>query len=205
MMVYGCRMATAAKLATYDDLLALPEEVRAEVLGGELVTQPSGLPEHGRLQAGLGRFLGGPFDFDDGGPGGWWIVAEIDVRFGPHDITRPDVAGWRRERLASPWGKRPIDVVPDWICEILSPSSITRDRVYKQRLYARHGVPFYWLIDPAARTLEALALEGGRWVVVGAHDATAVVRVPPFDAVELPLGRLFPPDVPTDSSGEPPR
>lgn len=198
--MYGSPVATTTGLASYNDLLALSEEVYAEVLGGELVVEPGFFAEHGHAKVGLGSFTG-RFDFDQGN---WWIASSTDVRFGPHDITRPDVAGWRRERLASPWGKRPIDVVPDWICEILSPSSITRDRVYKQRLYARHGVPFYWLIDPAARTLEALALEGGRWVVAGAYDATAVARVPPFDAVELPLGRLFPPDVPTDSSTEPP-
>lgn len=194
-------MATPPKLATYDDLLALADDARAELLGGEVVTQPSGLPEHGFLQIALGGLLGRPFNFGDGGPGGWWIIAEVDVRFTAHDVTRPDVAGWRRERLASPWGRRPIEVVPDWICEILSPTSIARDRVYKQQLYARHGVPFYWLIDPAARTLEVLALEGARWIVAGAYDDQAVARIPPFEALELPLACLFPPraEAPADA------
>jgi Uma2 family endonuclease len=135
----------AAKLATFDDLLALPEGERAEIVGGVLVTPPSSLPRHGRAQRVVGRVIGGAFDDDDGvgGPGGWWILPEVDVRLTPHDIVRPDVAGWRRARLEDPWDLRPIDVVPDWIGEILSPSNIADDRVRKRRLYADHGVAFY--------------------------------------------------------------
>jgi Uma2 family endonuclease len=184
-------MEAARKLKTYDDLLDLPEGVYAELHAGELVTQPGALPEHGRVQGGLLRFIGGPFDDDTDGPDGWWILLETDVRFTPHDVTRPDLAGWRRARLPSPAGVRPIDVVPDWICEVLSPSNARHDRVFKQRLYARHGVPYYWLVDPAERTLEAYVLKDSQWLVAGVWDDTAVARVPPFEAVELPVGRLF--------------
>jgi Uma2 family endonuclease len=188
------------KLATYDDLLALADGVRGEVLGGVLLTPPSPLPRHARAQRALGHALGGPFDDDDGrgGPGGWWILPEVDVRFSPHDIVRPDLSGWRRGRLAAPWDLRPIDVVPDWICEILSPSNAADDRVRKRRLYAAHGVPFYWLLDPGALTLEALRLDVAQkaWIEVGAYDAAAVARVAPFEAIELEVGRLFPPREP---------
>jgi Uma2 family endonuclease len=185
-------MQRAPKLATYADLEALSEDERFEVLAGDLVAMPSPLPRHSKPQRGLAHFVGGPFDDDDGfgGPGGWWIFVEVDVRLGPHDIVRPDLAGWRRERLPEP-DVRPIDVVPDWICEIASPSTAARDRVYKKNLYARSGVAHYWLVDPDARTLEALELAQGRWVEVGAYDETATARVPPFEAVEIPVGRLF--------------
>jgi Uma2 family endonuclease len=86
---------------------------------------------------------------------------------------------------------RPITVVPDWVCEILSEAHQARDRVTKKRVYAKHGVAHYWIVDPDARTLEAYALDSGRWVDVGAFDETAVARIPPFEAVELPIGRLF--------------
>lgn len=185
-------MIPANKLATYDDLLALPEDARFEVHDGQLVAMTAPLPRHSKPQGGLRRFVGGPFDDDDGvgGPGGWWIFLEVDVRLTPHDVVRPDLVGWRRERLPQP-DVRPIDVVPDWVCEILSPSTASRDRVYKRHLYARHGVRHYWLVDPEARTLEALALRDGQWVDVGTYDDEATARVPPFEAVELTIGRLF--------------
>lgn len=95
----------APRLATYDDLLALPEETRAEIVAGEVRTAPGPLPKHSRAVRALGSCIGGPFDDDDGrgGPGGWWILVEVDVRQSEHDIVRPDLAGWRRERLPEPW------------------------------------------------------------------------------------------------------
>ncbi len=186
-------MATAHRLATYDDLLAQPDERRAELLAGQIVTQPSALFRHGRVASSLTGYIGRPHDYDHRGPDGWWIVADVDVRFSAHDIVRPDVAGWRRARLPSPWDQRPIDVTPDWICEILSPSNERHDRIYKQQLYARHGVPHYWIIDPAEQTLEVYLLEAGRWVVFGVFDDTAVVRLPPFETTELTVALLFPP------------
>jgi Uma2 family endonuclease len=189
------------KLATYADLLALPEDVRAEVLGGDVVVTPAPLPRHASVQRAAGRFLGGPFHDDDGrgGPGGWWIFPEADVALSPHDIVRPDLAGWRRERLPRPGSVRPIEVVPDWVCEVLSPSTAARDRVTKRRLYAQAGVPFYWLIDPELRALEALALRDGAWVELGVFDDTATARIAPFDAIELEVGRLF---LPKEADGE---
>jgi Uma2 family endonuclease len=182
-------------MATYDDLLSLPEDVRAEVLAGEVITSPSPLPRHSKAQGALRSFIGGPFDDDDGrgGPGGWWILLEVDVRLGPHDIVRPDLTGFRRERLPDPWDTRPIDVVPDWICEVTSPSNAAYDRVVKRKLYADRGVGHYWIIDPLERTLDALRLEAGRWVVIGGYTDEAIVAVEPFEAIELEVGRLFPP------------
>ena len=183
----------APRLASYEDLIALPEDTRAEVIAGQIVTAPAALPRHARAAAAIARSIGGPFDQDSDGPGGWWILPEVDVRLREHDIVRPDVAGWRRERLPEPWDSRPIDVVPDWICEILSPSNAAHDRVTKAELYAGHGVPHFWLVDPAERILEAFELTGGLWTRLGSYDDTAVVRVKPFDELEFAVGRLFPP------------
>ena len=188
-------MDPARKLATYEDLLALPGDVKAEILDGVIITQHSPLPRHAKVQRALGNFIGSAFDDDDGfgGPGGWWILPEVDVRFAVHKIVRPDLAGWRRERLPDPWDTRPIDVRPDWVCEILSPSNAAVDRVRKSRLYAEHEVPFYWMVDPAERTLEARRLVDGSWLEVGTFDDTSVARIAPFEAIELDVGRLFPP------------
>jgi Uma2 family endonuclease len=189
--------------ATFADLLALPEGVRAEILDGVLVTPPSPLPEHSRAQARLSRFIGAHFDEDDGGgPDGWWIFVELDVQLSEHVIVRPDLVGWRRERLPNPWGQRPITTTPDWVCEVISPSNAAQDRVRKRRLYAAHGVPFYWIVDPASRTLEALRLvttgDHVEWNEIGVYDDTSIARIAPFDAIELDVGRLFPPAAPTE-------
>lgn len=186
-------------LATYADLLALPEGADAEVMYGVVQALPSALPEHNRAQGGLQTWLGGPFDLDDGngGPGGWWILIETDVRFSVHTIVRPDIVGWRRTRLEAPWGMRPIDVVPDWICEVVSPSNRRRDRIDKSRLYLAQGVPHFWLIDPEERTLEAYTAHNGYWLQTGVYeDSCAAARIAPFEAVELPVARLFPPPAP---------
>jgi Uma2 family endonuclease len=185
-------MRTATKLATYDDLLALPPGEKGEVIRGVLRTLHAPRPRHAKVQRVLGGVLGGPFDDDDGlgGPGGWYIFPEVDVQLTAHDVVRPDLSGWRRERLADP-DERPFTVVPDWVCEIASPSTARDDRVLKRHLYAEHRVGFYWLVDPETRLLEALELREGRWVELGVFDETARVRIAPFDAVELSIARLF--------------
>jgi Uma2 family endonuclease len=177
--------------ATYADLEALPEGVHAEILDGQIVTFPSPLPRHAKCAGAVRRFVGGPFDDDDGfgGPGGWWIFVEVDVALG-EEVFRPDLSGWRRARLPEP-DVRPIAVPPDWVCEVLSPSNEPHDRVTKKRKYAKYGIGHYWIIDPEERTLEAFDLVGGKWVDAGSFGETEVARIRPFEAVELPVGRLF--------------
>jgi len=183
----------APRLAGYEDLLILPEGVRAEVLGGTVITSPAPLPKHSRAQRALGSFVGGPFDDDDGhgGPGGWWIFVEVDIQLAPHDIVRPDLAGWRRERLHNPGEQRPILVPPDWVCEVLSPSTAVHDKITKRALYARSGIRHYWIVDVDAHTLEAFELLDQRWVLAGTYGDDALARIAPFEAVELAVGRLF--------------
>lgn len=196
-------MDAARKLSTYEDLLALPEGVRGEVLSGSLVTAPAPLPRHAFVASSLTGEIGSPYGRGrGGGPGGWWILPEVDVRLGRHDIVRPDLSGWRRERLPAPWNVRPIEVAPDWVCEIVSPSTASLDVVTKARLYAAAGIPHYWIVDPVARTLEARALHEGRWLVQG-FTAEEAARIAPFDAIELDLSLVFPPEPPVSDSTPP--
>lgn len=191
-------MDPARRRATYEDLLRLSDDIRAEIIDGDITLLPAPRPRHSKSQGSLRHFLGGPFDDDDGhgGPGGWWIFVEVDIALGDH-VVRPDLSGWRRQRLREP-DQRPIPVAPDWICEILSESNAAHDRVTKRRIYAEHGVTHYWIVDPEARTLEAFTLDGRRWVDAGSFDETAIARIEPFDAVELPIGRLFLPRTPAE-------
>jgi Uma2 family endonuclease len=180
-------------MATYADLLALPSDVRAEIVAGQIVTAPAPLPRHSKAQRSLSHFIGGPYDDEEGhgGPGGWWIFIEVDVQLGVHDVVRPDLSGWRRERLADPGDKRPITVTPDWVCEVLSPSTAAYDRVAKRNLYGKQGVRHCWIVDVDARTVEAFELVDHRWVLLGSYDDTATVAIPPFTDVELSIDRLF--------------
>jgi Uma2 family endonuclease len=123
------------------------------------------------------------------------------VQLGRHDIVRPDLAGWRRERLPNPGNRRPIDVVPDWICDVLSPSTVSRDRLVKRKLYAESRVAHYWIVDVDARILEAFELIDGRWALTGTYGEDASVRIAPFAEVELPVGGLFLPR--TEGDAEP--
>jgi Uma2 family endonuclease len=190
-------MTAAYKLATYEDLVRLPDGVRAELCEGSIEVQPSAAMKHSRSQGYLRGSIGRGFDDDDGfgGPGGWWIALPVDIRFTPLTVLRPDLAGWRRDRLVDPWDTLPIDTVPDWICEVVSPSSVARDRVTKRRIYLEHAVPYYWICDPDSRTLEVLRRDDAlnAWVEQGVYSDGDCVRLPPFEALELEVTRLFPP------------
>ena len=186
----------AHRRATWEDLASLPEGDRTEVVDGELWTAPSPLPRHGHIEGALSFSVGGPFQYDARGPGGWWIVPEVDVELTPHDVVRPDLSGWRRERMPRFPSERPVRTVPDWVCEIVSPSSARMDRLVKPSLYLRTGVPHLWLVDPDARILEAFEAKAGAWLRLGGWSDGDGARIAPFDAIELDVGRLFPPEEP---------
>lgn len=176
--------------ATYDDLLAVPEHLVAEILDGELHTSPRPAPRHADASSGLGGALRGPFDRGRGGPGGWRILFEPELHLGA-DICVPDLAGWRRERLPRLPDEAFFATAPDWICEVVSPGTAATDRVKKLAIYAREHVPNAWLVDPIARMLEVLRLESGRWSIVATHAGADTVRAEPFEALELDLTLLW--------------
>jgi Uma2 family endonuclease len=176
--------------ATYEDLLEVPDHLVAEIVEGELYTSPRPAPRHADAASGLGGFLNPPFDRGRGGPGGWRILDEPELHLG-RDVLVPDLAGWRRERLPALPEEAYFTVVPDWICEVLSPSTAALDRVKKLGVYARERVPHTWLVDPIAQTVEVLVLEGTRWTIHSTSAGRDVVRLPPFEAIEIDLASLW--------------
>jgi len=176
--------------ATYEDLCAVPENLVAEILHGRLVTHPRPAPKHVVTASELGGELIPPFRHGRGGPGGWWILFEPELHLGPHVVV-PDLAGWRRERMrklpATAW----FETVPDWICEVVTPSSARYDRVEKRGIYAEFKVGFYWLAEPETRTLETFAWQDGTWVLTGAFGDNDRVAAPPFAEVAFSLGILW--------------
>ncbi len=181
--------------ATYEDLMKVSDLKVAEILDGELYASPRPAVPHALAASVLGTEIGGPFQQGRGGPGGWWILDEPELHLA-RDVVVPDLAGWRRTRMPAPPATAAIQLAPDWVCEILSPSTEAIDRVPKLRIYAREGVGHVWFINPLTHTLEILHLSNGTWVVVATHDGDATVRVEPFDAVPLELFRLWGRDAP---------
>ena len=179
------------KRATYEDVLNAPENKVAEILDGELFLSPRPAPRHAVVSSRLGFDIGGPFDRGSGGPGGWWILDEPELHFG-EQIVVPDLAGWRRERMPAVPEEAFFSLAPDWICEVLSPSTERIDRSRKLRTYAAAGVAHAWLVKPTDRTLEVLRLRDGAWTIVAVWEDAAVVRAEPFEAIDLELGRLWP-------------
>lgn len=184
------RPGLAKRRASYEDLLTVPSHLVAEILEGELYATPRPTVPHAMAASTLGSELGGPFHQGRGGPGGWWILFEPELHLDA-DVVVPDLAGWRRSRVPRLPDAAAMTIAPDWVGEILSPSTEALDRVAKLRTYAREGVSHVWLVNPKTQTLEALRLENAQWVVAATHDGDVSVRAEPFDAVSLDLFRLW--------------
>jgi Uma2 family endonuclease len=185
-------MNPARRRATYEDLLQVPDIFIAEILDGELLTSPRPAFPHARATSVIRAALD-PFDRHPGGPGspgGWWILFEPELHLGA-DVLVPDLAGWRRERMPVLQDVPYSELPPDWVCEVVSPSTVRIDRIRKMTVYAREQVRHLWLVDPLARTLEVYRLEDRRWFVVGTHGESELVRAEPFETIELDLGRWW--------------
>jgi Uma2 family endonuclease len=176
--------------ATYQDILDAPPHMVAEIIRGALHLHPRPAMPHARASSALGAKIGGPFDFDGDGPGGWWIVDEPELHLG-EEIVVPDLAGWRRERMPRFPRTAYTTVAPDWACEILSPSTRGTDVGPKRAIYREHGVGWLWLVDPDARSLEAFEQRDGAWVEIGTLIGEDEVRMPPFDAIGFQLAALW--------------
>jgi Uma2 family endonuclease len=165
---------------------------RHEIVAGELVEKASPSFEHGDTQITIGgMLLGFRGRGGDDRPGGWWLGTEVELELAPHEVYLPDIAGWRIERVPERPTGRPVRVAPDWVCEILSPSTASRDLGHKQGGYHRARVGHYWLVDPLNLALTVL-----RWHEVGYQSILAagpgdVIRAEPFEAIELDMGRIF--------------
>jgi Uma2 family endonuclease len=177
--------------ATYEDVLRAPDHLIAELIDGELHTSPRPRPAHSRsilrLSARLARFEFG----EDGDPGGWVFMIEPELHLGD-DVLVPDICGWRVERLPETPQTAGVEVAPDWVCEVLSPSNSRHDRVVKMPAYARHGVAYAWTVDVTERSLEVYRLENGRWSLLAVHGDEPVAAEP-FESLVLQPDDIYGP------------
>lgn len=177
--------------ATFADIEALPPHVVGEILFGVLHTHPRPSPRHALASNAVGTEITGPFQFGRGGPGGWIFLTEPELHLADH-IVVPDIAGWRRERLTPFPETAFIETAPDWVCEVLSPSTQAVDRTDKLAIYAAFGVGHAWYVDPIARTLEVLALREGMWLIAATFKDADAVTAPPFAVHTFGLDVLWP-------------
>lgn len=186
-------MAEAApKRDLYRALYALPEGVTGELIHGQLHTHPRPSGPHTLAGSNLEIDIGSRYSRGRGGPGGWWILVKPEVHLiRDTEVVVPDLAGWRRERMPALPSDQRFEVVPDWVCEILSPATASKDREIKMPLYARYGVDYAWLVDPARQPLETYIREGGEWVDAGHYTAEETVAAAPFEVATFRVADLW--------------
>ncbi|MCF8014567.1 MAG: Uma2 family endonuclease [Chromatiaceae bacterium] len=185
-------MQHAYKQTLYEQLETLPGGLTGEILNGQLHTQPRPAGPHAKAESELTYDLVGSYGRGRGGPGGWWIIVEPEIHFiTDTEVTVPDLAGWRKERMPQIPEGHGFEVVPDWICEILSPSTESKDRHIKMPIYAHYGVAYAWLVDPKQRTLEAYGLDSDEWRLLAEVAGNDCIAVAPFEALKLELSNLW--------------
>ena len=183
-------MADGGKKVTWEDIMHLPEETRPEIIGGvpyqkSAVKQGHGVT-HSQLVAAVHPATRG------GLRNGWLITIDQDVRLSPDAYVRPDLAGWRLCRVVIDADQWPTTQLPDWVCEVLSPTNATHDRTTKMAAYAQAGVPWAWLADPDQKTVEVFELVAGCWTRVGCYGPADTLAMPPFDETVVVVADLFP-------------
>jgi Uma2 family endonuclease len=182
----------AKKPATYADIEALPPHVTGQILFGSLYTHPRPVTRHVTCVHRLDAVLTNTYEFDGDEPGSWIFLPQEELHLGPHVIV-PDLSGWRVDRLPPDYlESKFIEIPPDWICEVLSPSTEDIDKSEKRRIYATYGVGHLWYIDPRPRILEVFARQDRDWLLLNTFTEHDDVCAPPFADLTFPLKRLWP-------------
>ncbi|MBX3204457.1 MAG: Uma2 family endonuclease [Labilithrix sp.] len=183
--------AARPRLATAEDLEALPEDHRVEVIGGALVQKASPSFEHGDAQSSIAGLIKPRYQHGRGGPGGWRIATEVEIELSANDVFVPDVVGWKRERTPERPRGRPIRIRPDWVCEVLSVSNALNDLGIKLAAYHRTAVPHHWIVDPERETLTVHRSSSDGYLVVLSAGRGETVHAEPFEELPLLIDDLF--------------
>lgn len=170
---------TVNKQASYQDIIDLPENMVGEIIHGRLEMRPKSATRYALASSSLSAELVSSFQQGQDGAGGWWIIDEPVCHLDSHVLV-PDLVGWRRQRMPALPKTACFKTPPDWICEILSPTTTRIDRIVKMPIYAELGINYLWLIDPVLRTLEAYELHDGHWLLTGAHADNESIAIAPF-------------------------
>ncbi|MBF0119048.1 MAG: Uma2 family endonuclease [Desulfobacterales bacterium] len=179
--------------ANYEDLYTIPENMIGEIIDGELYAMPRPSYRHSNAASIIGWQIIGPYRFGIGGPGGWIILDEPEIKFSESksDTVVPDLAGWKKERMPELPKKNWTSIAPDWICEVLSPKTNKHDRKKKMPIYAKFGVSFLWLVNPIEKTLEIFKLASGKWSLLDFFSDDDKACAEPFHDIEIELKNFW--------------
>ncbi len=180
--------------ADYADLYSIPENMIGEIIDGELYAMPRPSPRHCNTASSLGIIIGYYYKIGmNGGIGGWWILDKPGIHFSDlkEDIMVPDISGWKKEKMPELPAETYFSVTPDWICEILSPATAAHDRKKKLPKYAKFGVSYFWIVDPANRTVEILKLKNGEYSVSAVYCEDDKMKAEPFTEILIDLKNIW--------------
>jgi Uma2 family endonuclease len=182
-------LMSARAALTYEDYAALPDDGRRyELLDGELSVTPAPGSAHQIILANLFRIVDAHVRARDLG---LVLFAPLDVILAETTVVEPDLvyldqAGRRRV------SRRGVEGAPVLLVEVLSPGTVKTDRSRKFALYARYGVPYYWIVDQEARAVEAYRLDGPTYVVAFRAQGRVACDPPPFSGLGLVADDLWP-------------
>jgi Uma2 family endonuclease len=189
---YNAGMTVSTIKMTAKQFLQLGEDppgVRLELVNGEVAVSPSFQPKHSYTEKRLSAILLAHIDANDLGQ----LYGDVDTIFGEYDVRRPDLIYFAKSRIHLV-GEKAMEGPPDLCVEIISPSSVTYDREEKFELYEAGKVAHYWIVDPYKKTLEGFKLRGRKYKPEGSGKQDAVVRLPPYVDLDIPLARLWRPE-----------
>lgn len=194
------RPPNTPRAATYEDLLAVPDHLTAELIDGQIYAMARPRVKHADSNTAMASDLRSSFGRrkPGAGPGGWVILSEPELHLGTPDpkllVLAPDLAGWRRERMPEAPDTPAVELVPDWVCEVLSPGTESHDRIRKMEWYGRSGVRWAWIVDANARSVEVYEHDGRIWQFHGGVVGGSPARLQPFEAVEFDLSEWWAPE-----------
>ena len=200
MLAFARKLPEPPHKATYQDVLDAPENMVAQLIDGELYLHARPADPHVwagaklfseiEVEMRLRRDADDESYGDGDAPEEWAILPEPELRLGK-DVLVPDIAGWRANKYQSNQANSFSEVVPNWVCEVLSPTTRNFDLGRKSDIYAREGVSHLWIVDPKARTLQVSGLSAGRWLPISTLANADRVSVPPFEKLNISLSRLW--------------
>lgn len=171
---------------TLEDYLGLPQEHGVELIEGEFATSPSPGSGHQRILGNLYQIIRAAVESRKLGQ---VFFAPMDVVLSKRTVLQPDLLLVKSERAAII--KERIEGPPDLVVEVLSEATMDRDRFVKRDLYARYGVAEYWIVDPAARTIEALTLKGKAYELVAVFQVGDRMSTPVLPELDLDVASLW--------------
>ena len=178
---------TAKVKYTYEDYMRTPDDIRYELLDGELILSPSARTAHQRSSRKISHPL---ITFVEQNELGEVFVAPYDVVLDDFNVVQPDILFVSNER-AHIITDLNIQGAPDLVIEILSPSTARRDRTQKRDLYARHGVPEYWLANTDAESVLVLTLQDGEYRIAGIYTKGQTLTSPLLQDFSLNIDDIF--------------